>query len=294
MDKWIAVRQFPVEQDLTPLIIFLRERGISHRISEVAGEQVLSVSNALDVAPVKELLQAFERGEVVLQSVNPSITTTIQREAVPQGIPFAIQLKLFPVVFISLILSLLGWVIATTQAGQFLLHWFTFQDFTYSGYIPLAESLSKGELWRLITPTFLHFSVSHLVFNAVLLWWFGQRIEYTLGHLEFAFFILVTGIFSNFGQYFWTGTANFGGISGVIYAFIGFIVVVQKLAPQPALHVQGSMIWFMLGWLVFCMTGIVDMFMSGGGVANAAHVAGLIGGCLYGLLRAGMSRFAVR
>jgi GlpG protein len=39
----------------------------------------------------------------------------------------------------------------------------------------------------------------------------------------------------------------------------------------------------MLFWLVLCMTGAIDYFI-GGGVANAAHVGGLLAGSVFAYL----------
>jgi GlpG protein len=46
---------------------------------------------------------------------------------------------------------------------------------------------------------------------------------------------------------------------------------------------------FMVGWLVLCMTGILE-FAVGIGVANAAHLGGLIVGLLIGLVFALMGK----
>lgn len=73
----------------------------------------------------------------------------------------------------------------------------------------------------------------------------------------------------------------FGGMSGVVYALVGFIWIRHKIAPHPLFAVAPGIIGFMLFWLVFCMTGIVDVFIDGS-VANAAHLGGLISGMLLG------------
>lgn len=285
MDAWIEVKQFPVEQDLTGLTRFLHERHIEHRISEAAGRQLLSVRHPDLVAPIVELLESIERGETVLE---PRLEERPSQESQPSSIPLMTQLHYFPVVFVLLACSAVGFFIATY--AQDWLRYFTFQDFNNRYYIPLEESLAAGEYWRLITPTFLHFGAMHFLFNAVLLWWFGQRLETRMGHSEFIVFFLVTALAANLGQYWWTGSANFGGISGVIYAFVGLVFVMKFASPWVVSDIQMSLLWFMLGWLVLCMTGIVDMFMAGGGVANAAHLAGLLAGLGYGFVRVGFAR----
>lgn len=280
MNSWIEIRQFPAEQDLTPLVVFLNERRIEHRISEISGKQSLSVRHPEMVQPITELINSLERGEFQLQALEGE---THHQQVPSTTIPLLVQMRHFPVVFVLLLACTLGFVVATY--AQDWLRYFTFQDFNSRYYIPLDVSLQAGEYWRLITPTFLHFGVMHFLFNGVLLWWFGQRLEVRFGHLEFILLFLCASIAANVGQYWWAGAANFGGISGVIYAFVGFVLVLKFSVPQLVHDIQLSLLWFMLGWLVLCMTGIVDMFMAGGGVANAAHVAGLVAGLIYGFIR---------
>jgi len=47
----------------------------------------------------------------------------------------------------------------------------------------------------------------------------------------------------------------------------------------------------MLVWLVICMTPLISMF---GQIANAAHVGGLLVGCLTGLLGGAFARRKLR
>jgi GlpG protein len=74
-------------------------------------------------------------------------------------------------------------------------------------------------------------------------------------------------------------------MSGVVYALLGFVMVSHKLSPHPLTAVPAGVIGFMLFWLVLCMTGAIDIFLGGGGVANAAHLGGLIAGCLFAFIR---------
>jgi len=59
--------------------------------------------------------------------------------------------------------------------------------------------------------------------------------------------------------------------------------VSQKLSPNKLTAVPASVLGFMLFWLVLCMTGAIDYFV-GGGVANAAHVGGLLAGAAFASL----------
>ena len=143
--------------------------------------------------------------------------------------------------------------------------------------------IGEGELWRLITPIFVHFGLMHFVFNGLWLALLGGRIETLLGPVHLLLLGLVCAVISNLGQFVWTGSVAFGGMSGVIYALLGYIWIRNLLAPHPILALPKELIGFMLFWLLFCMTGALD-FLLGVGIANAAHFSGLIVGMLLGLI----------
>merc|ERR1712023_393306 len=89
--------------------------------------------------------------------------------------------------------------------------------------------LSKewGDWWRLVTPTLIHFGWLHVVFNCLWLWEFGQRIEHRLGSANLLGLYVVSAMLSNYSQYWWEGPSIFGGMSGVVYAFMGLIMATQ-------------------------------------------------------------------
>ncbi len=79
------------------------------------------------------------------------------------------------------------------------------------------QNVRRGELWRLITPIFLHFGLPHLFFNMLALMMFGDLIETRKGTRRLALIVLVSAVASNLGQFFGEG-GNFGGMSGVDFA----------------------------------------------------------------------------
>ena len=151
-------------------------------------------------------------------------------------------------------------------------------------------SLALGEYWRLITPIFLHFGLVHLVFNSLWLSMLGSRIEQLAGSLHLMLLVLVSGVISNMAQFVWSGTVYFGGMSGVVYALLGYIWIKNKIAPHALLQLPLGIVGFMLGWLLVCMTGILDLLL-GVGVANAAHLGGLVVGMLLGGVFGLITRF---
>src|SRR5437763_15879135 len=54
--------------------------------------------------------------------------------------------------------------------------------------------IMDGEVWRLVTPLFLHASLWHLFFNMLALYFAGTRVEDLYGPREFLAFYLVRGV----------------------------------------------------------------------------------------------------
>ncbi|MFA1562167.1 rhomboid family intramembrane serine protease GlpG [Aliivibrio fischeri] len=129
------------------------------------------------------------------------------------------------------------------------------------------------EVWRWFSHALLHFSATHIIFN--LLWWWqlGGDIELRLGRTKLVQLFLFSALFSGLGQ-FWVEGANFGGLSGVVYALLGYSWFIGWLAPERGVSVSKPIVGFMLIWLVL---GYVQPFMA---IANTAHLAGLITGCV--------------
>ena len=274
--NWITVKYFPIEQDLRALSHYLRERGLQHRITEEDGRQCLAVLDPAVIPALQEFLAHHEQGNAELSSTKaPEVS----------GSPSTIQANLFqqalqvPVVTCLILLSGLGALVVGTQ----WMAYFTFLGVVDNRFISLADTFASGEVWRLVTPAFLHSGIFHVLFNCLWMWELGRRLEFLTGRWHFLLFFIITAIAANASEFIWSGHANFGGMSGVVYALVGFIAVRQRIAPHPLVAVPSALIGFMLFWLVLCMTGVVDYFIAGS-VANAAHVGGLMAGVVYALL----------
>lgn len=139
------------------------------------------------------------------------------------------------------------------------------------------KDLRRGEVWRLITPIFIHMNGMHLLFNMMWLYDIGGVIEMRRGSRKFALFVLSAAIISNLGQYYYNYSPFFGGMSGVDYAFFGYLWMKGQYEPEAGLGLRRDTIVLMLLWLVFCMSN------GAGPVANAAHVVGLLVGVVYGV-----------
>ena len=60
------------------------------------------------------------------------------------------------------------------------------------------NAIRQGELWRLVTPAFLHFGWLHLLFNMMWLYQLGGQIECYRGRFRFGLLVVVIAALSNF------------------------------------------------------------------------------------------------
>lgn len=280
---WIFVKRLPLENDLLSLSYFLRERGLVHRITEEQGEQVIYVADPSAVEPLAQLLEAYLAGRIELPDTESSRLSPLHSQQPNQFSDARLSPWRTPITLVLIALSLLGYGLVETQLGKAFLPWFTFLGFGLYEFVPISDGIFAGEVWRLVTPAFLHFGFFHFLFNSLWLWDLGRRLELGLGRIHYLLFALCAATAANLAQYLWSGSAMFGGMSGVVYALVGFIWIRMTLAPQPVFTIPKAIIGFMLFWLVLCMTGVVDYFIAGS-VANAAHLGGLVAGMVWGAI----------
>lgn len=288
--KWSSALRVPLEHDLAGFLQLLRQQSIAHRVTEDSGEQVLWVGTAAQAEQVHELYQQFQRGEWALE---PVTYQALPQRTAYQSAGFVEQLRRSPITAGVLLACLL--VALITQLGDKIstVSWFTFNDFNIQGdyvyFVSLEQSLGQGQWWRLWSPMLLHFGFLHLAMNMMWYWEIGRRIEYQQGGLFLLLLTLGSALVSNGSQAVFSGPSLFGGLSGVLYAVLGHCWIYQRIYPQASYALPKGIVAMMLIWLLLCLFGVVTA-LGFGQIANAAHVSGLLVGCLTGAICAGLAR----
>jgi len=140
----------------------------------------------------------------------------------------------------------------------------------------LSEFMS-GQIWRLITPIFLHFHIFHILFNMYWLYDLGSQIEHRKGPKFYITFVIIIAFISNLLQFYLSGgNYQFGGMSGVIYGLFGYVWVKTRLDPGDGFRLDPTVAAIMFGFLIICFTGAF------GQIANWAHTGGLLVGLAWG------------
>jgi|TARA_Y100000310_G_scaffold209942_1_gene210557 GlpG protein len=288
----IKVLEIDIGEDLSLFSKYLWQLGIRHRINEHSGNQLLWVGREEHQQKVLELFEQLKSGELRLAE-----------ESNPAGPKFAGRLvallilyRRLPAVLTLILICLICFPLTIGyEKGEssVLLHWLTFVDFQIRGDLlysaDLTHSVTSGELWRLWTPMFIHFGWMHLIFNLLWVWEIGRRIE--LLHKAPAILLItaISSLVANLGQYWMSGPTLFGGMSGVVYAYLGYSFVWSRLQPTRSFGLPEGIYIFMLIWLVLGFSGVIDSF-GFGSIANGAHLGGLVAGAMMGWAACLLSR----
>lgn len=148
-----------------------------------------------------------------------------------------------------------------------------------AAYTPLI--LEEGEWYRLFTAMFLHFGMTHLANNMLVLFVLGGRLERTVGKIRFLLIYLLGGMAGNLLSLFLdragSEAAVSAGASGAVFAVTGALVYIVLLHRGRVEDLSVRQI------LVMAILSLYMGFASAG-VDNAAHVGGLAGGFLVSAL----------
>lgn len=133
--------------------------------------------------------------------------------------------------------------------------------------------------WTVISYQFLHAGLWHLLFNMILLFFFGPRLELRLGSRHFIFFYLVSGIGGAVLSVF-TPQAAIVGASGALFGvLLGFARYwpKEKIWIWALFPVEARLLVIFMA--VFSV--VVVVMGQGGNIAHLAHLGGFVGGWIY-------------
>lgn len=146
-----------------------------------------------------------------------------------------------------------------------------------------APLTTGGEWWRLIACTFVHIGILHLAFNMWALWDSGQLTERLFGNVWFAVVYLFAGVAGGFASMLWNPQAISVGASsavfGVFGALLAYITMRRGSIPPDVIN------RLRISTSVFVTYSLFYGFAQAG-IDNAAHLGGLAGGFVMGLIAA--------
>ena len=130
----------------------------------------------------------------------------------------------------------------------------------------------EGDYWRLLTPMFLHGSLTHLIVNCYSLYMLGALVERLYGRGRFLASYFIAGILGNLCSFLFVPNVSVGA-SGAIFGLMGVLLYFGLEKPlQFKVYFGRSILTSILINLVYGFTST--------GIDNFAHLGGLVGGFL--------------
>ncbi len=136
--------------------------------------------------------------------------------------------------------------------------------------------------WTILTSLFVHGSITHILFNMLVLYFFGGFLVSLIGERKFLIVYLVGGLIGN--VFFWLLASPMSlaygvvGASGAIFAVEGALVLMRPRLPVFVFPIPAPIpLWAAV------VGGFLLTFFAAGNIAWEAHLGGLAFGLLAGL-----------
>jgi membrane associated rhomboid family serine protease len=140
----------------------------------------------------------------------------------------------------------------------------------YGGAIGVVPGVADGQLWRLVTATFLHFGLLHLVFNMLALLSLGPVLETALGHGRFLALYGLSGLAGTTASYALGPVAQqAAGASGAVFGLFAAAYLFERRRGGAAAS----------SYAVLLAVNLVVTFTFPN-IDVRGHLGGLVGGAL--------------
>jgi membrane associated rhomboid family serine protease len=137
-----------------------------------------------------------------------------------------------------------------------------------------ASVFGAFQPWRMLTSVFAHANFIHIGLNMYTLWVFGMALEPLLGRARYLALFLISGFAGSVGVLLLTSPSQpVLGASGAIFGMLGAFFIIQRRLGGNATQI-----------LVLVALNLAIGFLPGFNIAWQAHVGGLVGGFLVGLI----------
>ncbi len=150
--------------------------------------------------------------------------------------------------------------------------------FVYGGKI--NQAILAGQIWRLITPAFMHGNIYHLLFNMYALHVLGNRLENIYGHSRFAALYLVAAFGGNVMSFVLSKANSLGSstaIFGLLAANLALLLVNREFFGENFRPILSNLVFLLF---INLSIGI----MPGSTIDNFGHLGGLIAGGFFAIL----------
>ncbi len=137
----------------------------------------------------------------------------------------------------------------------------------------------QGQVWRLITPIFLHSdqTVLHILFNMYALFYIGRTLERFYGRARYLGLFLLGGFAGNVISFMFSSSDSLGSstsIFGLLGAY-GVLIYQNREVFGPVARAALSQV------IIIAVINLIIGLTPGSDIDNWGHIGGLIGGTLF-------------
>jgi len=155
---------------------------------------------------------------------------------------------------------------------------FWIQGLLFRGAEFAPLSLDK-EWYRLFTHLFMHGNVMHLLFNMYALFSVGNEVEQITGTKKFLWIYFLSGFTASLASLYFNLFTIGVGASGAIFGLFGFSLMIQTAESRKNDHPLAPIIF---NFIIFLVVNL--LFAEALNADNAAHMGGLAGGLVLGVI----------
>ena len=145
--------------------------------------------------------------------------------------------------------------------------------FDFGGMYGRYIQYDPSQLWRLVTPIFVHIGWQHFLFNIFAIYVVGQVAEQIWGSWRFLLLYFLSGVMGNIFTLFFTPDVVAAGASTSIFGVFAAVTVVGYFGRNPYLKQIGQSYQAIIVVNLF-----FNLFMTNVGIIG--HIGGLVGGLL--------------
>ncbi len=198
------------------------------------------------------------------------IVNSTAKPTIPESERLRFKMRQSPVTTGLIITFIVVWVVT----------WFDMDHVIFLKFAKVNDGVRAGEVWRLFTASFLHAGVMHIWFNGMALASIGPAIERVYGKMQYLAAFLLGGVVGMLASVVFTPQPSVGASAGV-FALLGVLLAYAvrsgRALPPRARRILVFQVLFVVGLNV--ILGVLAAFID-----NAAHLGGLLGGFVLGLV----------
>lgn len=139
----------------------------------------------------------------------------------------------------------------------------------------INSAILGGQVWRLITPVFLHGSILHIAFNMYALYAIGPTLENAYGHGRFALLYFLTGFSGNVMSFLLSANPSLGSSTAIFGLVAAEGVFIYQNKAYFGNRFRSAITNIVLIVVVNLLIGMNP------GIDNWGHVGGLLGGLIF-------------